>query len=395
MTAAPFCCLRLASAILLPLSQRKTGLTLGSTTGRHLFTRRHYTAVVTLPSDGGDVGDYRKPPTPSVVSHTNVTRTNTNQRQLNLADHSLHDGHFKYRLRNAVGFEEDGTAPSSPSARPCRPLTGVVTGQYRDTDHVEMLGLLGYDFLWADAEHSSATPDDVAHLILAAERRGLPTLVRIGYGYQDIVGHVQKYLVAGAQGIILPQCEAREDVERLVDAVKFPPEGRRGLAGERWNAWGLARQQPQEGPVQDCDSSSPLYERLSLAQCVEEANRNSIVGVVVESLRGIDALEDILTVPELDFVFVAPTDLSADMGLHGQIRHPLVLAKIEEAGRIIYEANLKRHRTGIKEGTIAAGTFDSRRLHLLATKELSGLVWRCSMYVRGWGQGFDGQDSRL
>jgi len=86
-----------------------------------------------------------------------------------------------------------------------------------------MLGLLGYDFLWADAEHSSASPDHIANMMLAAERRGLPTIVRIGYGYQNIIGHVQKYLVAGAQGILLPQCESRKDVERIVEAVNSPP----------------------------------------------------------------------------------------------------------------------------------------------------------------------------
>jgi hypothetical protein len=84
--------------------------------------------------------------------------------------HSLQDGRLKYRLRHGL------------------PLTGVVTGQYRDTDHVEMLGLLGYDFLWADCEHSSASPDHVLSMILAAERRGMPTLVRIGYGYQNVIG---------------------------------------------------------------------------------------------------------------------------------------------------------------------------------------------------------------
>jgi hypothetical protein len=85
-------------------------------------------------------------------------------------DHSLSNGRLKHRLRCGL------------------PLTGVVTGQYRDTDHVEMLGLLGYDFLWADCEHSSGSPDHVLNLILAAERRGIPTLVRIGYGYQNIIG---------------------------------------------------------------------------------------------------------------------------------------------------------------------------------------------------------------
>jgi 4-hydroxy-2-oxoheptanedioate aldolase len=204
------------------------------------------------------------------------------------------------------------------------PTVGVVTGFYNDTQHVETLGLLGYDFLWADAEHSSAGPDSIANLILAAERRGMPTLVRIGYGYQNIIGHSQKYLVAGAQGIILPQCESPDDVRKIVEAVKFPPMGKRGLAGERWNAWGL-------GGGADGGTFS---------ERVTHSNQNSVVGVVVESQKGLDALDEILQVPELDFVFVAPTDLSSDMGLHGQIRHPDVMAKVDEAGQTIRAAGI-------------------------------------------------------
>lgn len=206
---------------------------------------------------------------------------------------------LKYRIQNGL------------------PTVGVVSGLYQDTDHVEILGLMGYDFLWADAEHSSASPSDMARLILAAERRGMPTLVRIGYGYQNIIGHAQKYLVAGAQGILLPQCESRHDVERIVEAVKFPPVGKRGLAGERWNNWGIDQ---------------------TLAEKVEDSNRNSIVGIVVESPKGLSLLGEMLEVEELDFVFVAPTDLSANLGLHGQIRHPKVLELIEGAGKQITSA---------------------------------------------------------
>lgn len=241
--------------------------------------------------------------------------------------HSLQDNRLKHRLRNGLH------------------LTGVVSGQYQDTDHVEMFGLLGYDFLWADAEHSSASPDHVASMILAAERRGLPTIVRIGYGYQNIIGHIQKFLVAGAQGILLPQCETKEDVERIVRAVKFPPVGQRGLAGERWNAWGLAT---ASGALDPAFSSN-----LPLAECIQTANENSIVGVLIENQKGLDALDDILAVPELDMVFFAPTDLSANMGLPGQIRHPEVLRKIEEAGQRVKKFNEK---DGNKRGTVAVGT---------------------------------------
>lgn len=218
--------------------------------------------------------------------------------------HSLKDGTLKDRFRKGL------------------PTVGVVTGLYQDTDHVEILGLLGYDFLWADAEHSSASASDMARLILAAERRGMPTLVRIGYGYQNIIGHAQKFLVAGAQGILLPQCENGDEVRQIVDAVKFPPVGKRGLAGERWNNWGITGEDDQ----------------TTLAERVEESNKNSIVGIVVESQKGLASLDEMLDVPELDFVFVAPTDLSADLGLHGQIRHPQVLRLVEEAGQRIQAA---------------------------------------------------------
>ena len=246
----------------------------------------------------------------SSTTITTAHTTNHHQQQQIYRQHSLQDGTLRHKLRNGY------------------PTVGVVTGFYNDTDHVETLGLLGYDFLWADAEHSSAGPSSVAKLVLAAERRGMPTLVRIGYGYQNIIGHSQKFLVAGAQGIILPQCESKADVEKIVEAVKFPPLGRRGLAGERWNAWGLG---PEYG---------------TLADRVREANKNSVVGVVVESKKGIDALDEILEVPELDFVFVAPTDLSSDMGLHGQIRHPQVIEKINEAG-------LKIRGAGVASGMLA------------------------------------------
>lgn len=218
--------------------------------------------------------------------------------------HSLKDGSLKNRLQNQ------------------KPTVGVVSGLYQDTDHVEILGLVGYDFLWADAEHSSASPSDISRLILAAERRGMPTIVRIGYGYQDIIGHAQKYLVAGAQGILLPQCESRQEVEKIVEAVKFPPIGKRGLAGERWNNWAI----------------TTTHDSTNLAERVEESNRNSVVGIVVESQKGISRLDEMLEVKELDFVFVAPTDLSADLGLHGQIRHPRVQQLVEEVGKKINAA---------------------------------------------------------
>ena len=258
--------------------------------------------------------------------------------------HSLSNGSLRHKLRSG------------------QPTLGVVTGFHNDTDHVETLGLLGYDFLWADAEHSTANASTVANLILAAERRGMPTLVRIGYGYQNVIGHSQKFLVAGAQGIILPQCECADDVHKIVDAVKFPPIGKRGLAGERWNAWGLG------GQLHNGEGDA------TLADCVRTSNNNSIVGVIVESRRGIEALDEILLVEHVDFVFVAPTDLSSDMGLHGQIRHPDVVDMVDKAGQRIRAA-------GVSSGVLALNGDDYVKYRQLGFQVMVGVAH--NMFVEG------------
>jgi hypothetical protein len=76
--------------------------------------------------------------------------------------------------------QQQGRGRHSLSASPLkelirrgRPAIGALTDMHRDTTHVEMLGLLGYDYLWVDTEHSPGSPASCEALYLAAERRGL------------------------------------------------------------------------------------------------------------------------------------------------------------------------------------------------------------------------------
>ena len=206
------------------------------------------------------------------------------------------------------------------------PIRGMHSTFYGDTSHVEMVALLGYDFLWAEAEHSSASPESIEKMIIAAESRGLPTIVRVGYGYQNIIGHIQKYLTSGAVGIILPQCESAEDCYKLVEAVKFPPLGKRGVAGDRWNNWGLGL-------------GGSMKERL------KESNQNSICGVMIESRKGLENLDEILEVPHIDFISFGLIDISADLGLAGDIRHPEVVQLVEKASQKVINAGKARPGT--------------------------------------------------
>lgn len=199
-------------------------------------------------------------------------------------------------------------SPLKELIRQGKPAIGALTDMHRDTTHVELLGMLGYDYLWVDCEHSPASPASCEHLYLAAERRGLATITRVG---ENSIGHIAKYLWSGSQGILIPSCNSAADAQAVVAAVKFPPLGERGLAGDRWCNWNLGG---------------------NLADCVAEANDKTVVGVQIETLEGANNLDEILAVAGVDFVFLGPTDLSAAIELPGQIRHPRVLEWMEEMG---------------------------------------------------------------
>ena len=177
---------------------------------------------------------------------------------------------------------------------------------------VEVLGLLGFDWLFIDCEHSPMSLEEVGKLVMAAELRGITPLVRVPQNLPEIV---LRYLDIGAMGIIIPGLETVEDVEIAVSGAKYPPEGMRGLAGVRSADFGLS------GPLGDY---------------VKIANRETMVLGVVESRKGVENIEGILDTEGIDGVSIGSNDLSQSLGVPGQTGHPLVVEAIDKilaAGR--------------------------------------------------------------
>jgi len=173
---------------------------------------------------------------------------------------------------------------------------------------VELLGLLKLDFVILDGEHTGLTPDRAVELYRAAELRGLPCVTRIGVNHPQVL---QKYLESGAISVLIPLVNSAEEAQRAVEAVKYPPLGRRGLAASRVSDWGL---------------SMPLNEY------VEWANRETLVAVQIETPQAIENFEEILSVEGVDVLFFGPSDLSVTLGVPGQATHPEVIALIERLG---------------------------------------------------------------
>lgn len=187
---------------------------------------------------------------------------------------------------------------------------------------VEMIGLMGYDYVIIDAEHGVADLETCEHMVRAAEAAGVTPLVRIAENVQQ---NILRYLDAGAMGVQIPMVNTREDAEAVVRSVFYPPKGRRGLAGVRASRYGIG---------------------LASGDYVRMANEELLVIVQIETTQAVASAEAICATEGVDIVFIGPSDLSSSMGFAGQPTHPDVLRTIESVGRTAQAA-------GKAAGTIA------------------------------------------
>ncbi len=180
---------------------------------------------------------------------------------------------------------------------------------------VEMLGHLGFDWVLIDNEHGSITVDNSEDLVRAAEITGMAPIVRPVGNKPEIIA---PFLDRGAWGVQIPHVNTAEEARAAVDAVKYPPVGHRGLfSGSRPGKYGFAG---------------------ATADYVDEANRNTLVCLMLEEVEAIENLEDMVTVDGVDVFFIGSGDLSASMGYPGQQTHPEVQALMEKGITTIREA---------------------------------------------------------
>jgi 2-keto-3-deoxy-L-rhamnonate aldolase RhmA len=159
------------------------------------------------------------------------------------------------------------------------------------------------DFVWIDTEHTLMNPPTFIGHLLAARTHDLPVVVRIPGSATHLIKPV---LDSGVEGLVVPQVRSAEEVRSIVADCRYPPLGRRGI-GPRVLA---------------------NYGRKAVAEFARETNESMFVSAQIENTEGLAALDDILAVPGLDSVVIGPVDLSASLGVLGEIEHPMVLAAI-------------------------------------------------------------------
>lgn len=173
----------------------------------------------------------------------------------------------------------------------------------------EIMSQSGFDFLCLDAEHSAldyTTTLQLFQAIKAGNPHCAPLVRMQGNQYRD----TKRYLDAGAVGVIAPLINTKEEAAYLVESVKYPPKGRRGVGFGRSHDYGF-----------NFDNYMASADNLFIA-------------VQIEHIDGVNNFEEIATVEGLDAVFVGPYDLTASMGITAQFDHPEYQAVLERITRI-------------------------------------------------------------
>jgi 4-hydroxy-2-oxoheptanedioate aldolase len=173
---------------------------------------------------------------------------------------------------------------------------------------VEMIGLLGFDWVLLDCEHGALCPESVETMVMAAEAVGIAAVARPRSSAPDAI---QEVLERGVIGVQVPHVSTAVQAREIVAAVKYHPRGRRGLA---------ARTRPARYGI-----------GTQLDDYVRRANVETLVCVQIETREGLDNLPHILDVPDIDVVFLGPSDLSQSLGAPGRTTHPVVTGAMERA----------------------------------------------------------------
>lgn len=156
----------------------------------------------------------------------------------------------------------------------------------------------GFDSIYVDMEHSSLTLDIAGQICMAAMNIGIAAFVRVPANRQEWICRV---LDAGALGIIAPHVSSAAEAREVVRHAKFAPLGERSVV-----------------------SNLPHleYRNFSAAEACPVLNEATIVMVQFESVAGIEAAEDVLSIEGIDMVMIGANDLTADMGIAGDYDNP-------------------------------------------------------------------------
>lgn len=210
------------------------------------------------------------------------------------------------------------------------PIYGVLSTS-ADPQLAELFGLAGFDYYMLDAEHGLMDGVQVVDVIRACERVNMTPMVRIGSKDPKVV---LQYLDAGMMGIMMPGLETPAEIKMLIDAVKYPPMGKRGM--------GLTR------------AAGYIVVGNEAVEYINFSNEQTMLIPQFEDSALLNRFEEMISQPGVDAVVIGPRDLSLNMGFPDSPNHPEVQEMIDRVVAICKKA-------GVAAGITAGSRADSAK----------------------------------
>src|ERR1700750_1364104 len=184
-------------------------------------------------------------------------------------------------------------------------VLGTHVGGIPDPQIVEIIGHAGFDAAFIDMEHTSFDLRDIQLMVMAAERVGVTPIVRTP-GFDP--AFILRLLDMGVQGVQVPHVSSADTAREAVKAVRYPPQGERGMAS---------------------GSRAADYGRIPLVEHMAQSNREILLACMIEDMAGGERIDEIAAVEGVDLLAVGPSDLSRSLGVSGQPNHPRLVAAID------------------------------------------------------------------
>ncbi len=168
-----------------------------------------------------------------------------------------------------------------------------------------MIANAGCDFAIFDMEHTSFTQEMVRQAILSSKASGITPIVRASDTEYFLMS---RPLDAGAEGIMVPRVESKEQTEKIIESIKYPPVGIRG------SAFGIAHDDYKGGDI---------------GEATRSANEETLIIVQTETVKAVDNINQILSVEGVDVAWIGQADMTVSLGVPGQYDHPKFLKVLD------------------------------------------------------------------
>ena len=157
---------------------------------------------------------------------------------------------------------------------------------------VEVMALAGFDWLVVDIEHTSIDLDMLQSLITTIQSHDMKALVRVSKNEEVIIKRV---LDIGADGIVVPMVNSKEDALQAVSYAKYPPVGKRGVGLYRATKYGTKFEE---------------YKKW--------VDEELVIIAQIEHIDAVNNIDEIISVDGIDGTIIGPYDLSGSMGYPGE-----------------------------------------------------------------------------